>query len=137
MGRRGIFGSPRNRLYEVGNNEQQQGPCDREPEDRYDRREVYTEPAELQHRHAASYGPEDGIGYGLDRVVDGLHKAARRVAREPGEEDRGDDESQKYVVGVGYRRREQISHGKPELLQKGQAHPPSLRALSVAASTPS
>src|SRR5215212_6624947 len=137
MGRRGIFGSPRNRLYEVGNNEQQQGPCDREPEDRYDRREVYTEPAELQHWHAAPYGPEDGIGYGLDRVVDGLHKAARRVAREPGEEDRGDDEPEKYVVAVAYRPLQKARHAEPELLQEGQGHPPSPRALSVAASTPS
>ena len=58
----------------------QQGPCYGEPEDRDDRREVYPEPAELQHRHAAPYGPEYGVGHGPDRVVDGLHEAARRVA---------------------------------------------------------
>src|SRR5918995_277745 len=41
------LGSPRNRCYEVVNDDQKQGPCDGEPEDRDDRREVYTEPAEL------------------------------------------------------------------------------------------
>src|SRR5215210_9210647 len=95
--------SPRNRSYEAINNDQKQGPCDGEPEDRDDRREVYAKPAELQHRHAAPYGPEDWVGHGLDRVVDGLHEAARRVAGEPGEEDRGDDETEQYVVGIGNR----------------------------------
>src|SRR5919112_6204061 len=80
--------SPRYRFYEVCDNYQKQCPCDGETEDRDDRREVYAEPAELQHRHTAPYGPEDGVGHGLDRIVDGLHKAARRVAWEPGEEDR-------------------------------------------------
>src|SRR5919106_6237012 len=129
--------SPRNRSYEVINDDQKQGPCDGEPEDRDDRREVYAEPAELQHRHAAPYGPKDGVGHGLDRVVDGLHKGARRVAWEPGEEDRGDDETEQYVVGIVYNPRKKARHGKSELLQEEQAHQPSLRALSVAASTPS
>src|ERR687898_422653 len=83
--------SPRNRCYEVFNDEQKQGPCDGEPEDRDDRREVYPEPAELQHRHAAPYGPEDRVGHGLDGVVDGLHKAAGRVAWKPREQYGGDD----------------------------------------------
>src|SRR5215210_4022975 len=131
------IGSPRYRSDEVGNKDQQQGPGDREPEDRDDRREVYTEPAELQHRHAAPYGPENRIGHGLDRIVDSLHDAAGRIAGEPGEEDRGDDESEEYVVGVGHRPREQLRHGESELLQEGRCHPPSLLALSVAASTPS
>src|SRR5829696_3630308 len=128
--------SPRNRLYEVCNYDQKQGPCDGEPEDRDNRREVYAEPAELQHRHAAPYGPEDGIGHGLDRVVDGLHEAARRVAGEPGEEDRGDDEPEQYVVGVVYRPLEKVRHAEAEVLQEGHRHPPSPRAFSVAASTP-
>src|SRR5215210_3426672 len=108
--------SPRNRLYELFDNDQEQGPCDGEPEDRDDRREVYAEPAELQHWHAAPYGPEDGVGHGLDRIVDSLHEAARRVGGEPGEEDRGDDETEQYVVGIVNRPREQASHGKSELL---------------------
>src|SRR5215204_4983612 len=130
-------GSPRNWSDKVSNEYQQQGPGDGEPEYSDDRREVYTEPAELQCRHAAPYGPQDRIGHGLHGVVDGLHKAARRVAGKPGEEDRGDDESEQYVVGVGHRPRQQVCHGKPELLQEGHRHPPSLLALSVAASTPS
>src|ERR671911_457083 len=62
--------------------------------------EFFAEPAELQHRHTAPYRPEDGVGHGLDRVVDGLHKAARRVAGEPGEKYGGDDETEEYVVRV-------------------------------------
>src|SRR5215204_6615295 len=80
------LGSPRNRCYEAFNDDPEQGPRYREPEDRDDRREVYAEPAELQHGHAAPYGPEDGVGHGPDRVVDGLHKSTRRVTGEPGEE---------------------------------------------------
>src|SRR5215203_6633946 len=92
--------SPRNRCYEVFNDDQKQGPCDGQPQYRDDRGEVYAEPAELQHRHAAPYGPEDRVGHGLDRIVDGLHKSARRVAGEPGEEDRSDNETEEYVVGI-------------------------------------
>src|SRR5215203_7495769 len=128
--------SPRNRFYEVRNYDKEQGPREVEPEDRDDRREVYAEPAELHHRHAAPYGPEDRVGNGLDRVVDGLHKAARRVAGEPGEEDRGDDKSEEDVIGIVDHPVKQAGHGEPELLQ-GQDHPPSSLALSVAASTPS
>src|SRR5215208_4440112 len=131
------LGSPRNRCYEAFNDDPEQGPRYREPEDRDDRREVYAEPAELQHGHAAPYGPEDRIGHGLDRIIDGLHKAARRVAREPREEDRSDNESEQYVVAVGHRPLQKARHAEPELLQEGQGHPPSPRALSVAASTPS
>src|SRR5215211_1201307 len=136
IGRIGIS-SPRYWLNEVLDNYQEQGPRDGEAEDRDDRREVYAEPAELQHGHAAPYGPEDRIGHGLDRIIDGLHKAARRVAREPREEDRSDNESEQYVVAVGHRPLQKARHAEPELLQEGQGHPPSPRALSVAASTPS
>src|ERR671910_336926 len=114
--------SPRNRCYEVFNDEQKQGPCDGEPEDRDDRREVYTEPAELQHRYAAPYGPEDGVGHCPDRVVNGLHKGARRVAGEPGEEYRGNDETEQYVVGIVNNPCKKARHGVPELLQDGQYH---------------
>src|SRR5688572_21892320 len=129
--------SPRNRSNEAFNDDQKQAPCDGEPEDRDDRREVYTEPAELQHRHAAPYWPEDRVCHGPDRVVDGLHEAAGRVAWKPGEENRGDYETEQYVVRVVHHPRQKARHGKSELLQEGHDHPPSLCALSVAASTPS
>src|ERR671913_1635633 len=62
--------SPRNRSNEAFDDDQEQGSCDGEPEDRDDRREVYAEPAELQHRNAAPYGPQDRVGDCPDRVVD-------------------------------------------------------------------
>src|SRR5215213_1485068 len=67
-------GSPRNWLYELVDNDKQQGPGYGETEDSDDRREVYPETTELQHRDAAPYGHQYRVGHGLDRVVDGLHE---------------------------------------------------------------
>src|SRR5215210_828463 len=130
--------SPRsNWSYRVVDDYREQGSGYREAEDRDNRREVYPEPAQLQHGHAAPDGPENRVGHGLDRVVDALHKAARRVAGEPGEEDRGYYETEQNVVGIVDHPLQEVGHAEPELLQEGYRHPPSPLALSVAASTPS
>src|SRR5215217_2829077 len=133
----GHLGSPRsNWSYKVVDDDRKQGPGYREAEDRDDRREVYPETAELQHRNAAPYGPEDRVGHRLDRIVDGLHEPTRGIARKPGEKDGRDDECEQYVVGVVDHPLQKVGHVEPELLQ-GDRHPPSPLALSVAASTPS
>src|SRR5215212_1690299 len=130
-------GSPRHWLYELFYYDEQQPLGDYEPEDGDDRREVYAETAELQHRYAAPDGHQYWIGDRPHGVVDRLHETARRVAGKPREQYRRDDEREQYDVSVVHHPSEQAGDAEPELLQEGRRHPPSPLARSVAASTPS
>src|SRR5215211_1929691 len=80
--------SPRNRSYELRNNDVvQKGAPHKEAEDNYYGRKVQREAAQVQGRYPAPYGHHDRVDHRPDRVVGYLEEPRRRVAGEPADQD--------------------------------------------------
>src|SRR5215204_2276365 len=116
--------------------------CDVQPEDDDYRREIQSETAEAQGRYPAPYRHHDRVHHCAHGIVDYLEEAVRGVSGEPAEQDPGYYEPKQYVECVVRHLREQQAHLEPKHLQEEgelrlRHHFASLRACSVAASTPS
>src|SRR5919199_7003143 len=138
--------SPRNRSYKLVNDYQQKRPPYGEAEDGDDRRQAQRETADFQRRYPAGLRCQYGVNHPPDSVVYYLKEPRRRVTWEPADHHPRYYEPEHYVVRVAHCARKQQTYAVPERLQYDEEkdrlrhqhrQPASLRARSVAASTPS